>query len=83
MTNLQNNSTIANLQTFYKEFPMQSHASVHLPKKAILYKVPDVFIDKVAEAARTLIIRLSLPLQVIKSDAVSNIFIVKEVQDAA
>lgn len=80
MTNLPIKSTLANLQVFYKNFPMQSHASINLPKKSIIYKVPDIFLDTVAHSAEMLIAKLQLPMKVIKTDVFSNIFIVKEVK---
>lgn len=81
MTNLPIKSTLANLQVFYKNFPMQKYVScVSIPMKLIEYHIPDIFIDKVMEAAQRLITKESLSLTVTKSVISPSFFIVKEVK---
>lgn len=83
MTNIPIKPKFANLQAFYKKFPLQKYVSnISLPLKQIEYSIPDIFIDKVVEAAQRLINRDSLPFTVCKSGFSSTHFIVKEVCDA-
>lgn len=79
MTNIPNNPKLANLQKFYKKFPMQNHATVSIAHKSIVYMVPDIFLDTIMESAECMIAKMNLPMVVIKSDMFETCFIVKEI----
>jgi len=78
MTNIPKNPKFANLQTFYKNFPMLP-VVVSTVTKSIQYMPPCQLTDMAIDRAKAIITKLQIPMEVVKSQISERTFIVREV----